>query len=1129
MISKFFSILTIISLIVVTTVPTAMAQDSADPAADSNHRLFLPLINQSGTPAEISEADTPASTTSQATPDSEADSNNKSFLPWISQSRVAVENSDDETQVSVALVQRWDRRLPDSVVALKLSSPIEASGLDVNTLVRGVDVNAIAGGLRSTEGKVTVIIRLKADSVAEAKGKGQVLGLTKQGIVQQQQGFLGRALALDPNVRVIARVQLVLNAVFVEVARAALPTLANDPEVLQIVPIGTYRLALSETVPYIGARSVQDTGYDGAGVRVAVLDTGIDYYHAALDGSGNPADYAADDPTVIEPGAFPTQKVIGGYDFVGNAWPFAPLAPDPDPLDDGPKVGHFGNAGGHGTYIAHIIGGNVEDRAHGIYKGVAPGVELYAVKVCSSVTLDCSGIALIQGLEFAVDPNGDGDPADHVDIVNMSLGDEYGQAFDDALSLAVDNATALGVLTVAASGNSSDMPYITSTPAAANTALSVAQTATPRDFLQSIEVKQPAAIAGFYDALFQPWSAPLLAPIEAPVIYGDGEGGNLDGCAPFEASLAGKIVLVDVAAWDCYLTLKISNISQAGGLIGIVGVPYALNTYGDNGDRPIDIPGYLITQADADILKRELPGTVVRFDPTVGLSLVKTVVPSSSRGPRNPDSLMKPEIGAPGGSVSALAGSGTDTGPFSGTSGATPMVVGAAALLLQTQPGLSPAEVKARLMNNGETDIRNEVSGPLAPISRIGGGEVRVDRAITAPAAAWDEKRATGALSFGFVDVAKNVVHLERRVRVRNYSHRDIEYTVTPIFRYEDDVTNGAVTLDAPRKVKVKAGKDATFTVKLTINGALLRGNFMNSGSMGANPSGLTLNEYDGYLIFDDGQHPIHLAWHVLPRKAANLVTHTQLTFKRGLDVVKLTNQGVGVAQNDAYTLLALSPNLPEGDRGEESPTPDIRGVGVNTFPVEAGFCSDQKSFVWAFAINTWERQSYLAPVVHEVVLDTNRDGIWDYYVMNGESFDGGQKTWVFDMSTDWASAWFYAEHSTNTGNTVLYVCGEQVGLTGTDMLKTNVDMIVATFNGYYLNPPDLVEGLTVTPLGERYYTIPEDVVGKAKGKLTVTDFGPFPGNSPELGVMLFANGDRGDGNRGGAAQDSEALFLMAP
>ena len=72
-----------------------------------------------------------------------------------------------------------------------------------------------------------------------------------------------------------------------------------------------------------------------------------------------------------------------------------------------------------------------------------------------------------------------------------------------------------------------------------------------------------------------------------------------------------------------------------------------------------------------------------------------------------------------------------------------------------------------------------------------------------------------------------------------------------------------------------------------------------------------------------------------------------------------LSSTGVGVAQNDAYALVALSPNLPRGRRGEESPTPDIRAIGVRTFLVPAGFCSADPSYVMVFAVNTWERQTH--------------------------------------------------------------------------------------------------------------------------------------------------------------------------
>jgi len=998
---------------------------------------------------------------------------------------------------------RLDSRVvPAAVEHLRLESPLAISG---------------TGGLAAESEAPTgrVIIRLSEDSVADAKKKGKALGLAKKKVDQQQLGFLDRLLALDPSARVLAEVQVVMNAVFVEVDAAVLTQLAADPAVVRIARVGDYELDLSETVPYIGAAAVQAAGYDGTGVRVAVLDSGLDYYHAALGGSGNPADYAADDPTIIEPGTFPTAKVVGGYDFVGSVWPGGPELPDPDPLDDGP-------GGGHGTHVGHIIGGA---------GGVAPGVDLYAVKVCSSVSTACSGIALIQGMEFAVDPDGDGDPADHMDVINMSLGSPYGQPFDDDLAAAVDNATALGVLTVTSAGNSADKPYANGTPGAAATALSTAQTQVPSEALQLIDVDGVD-----YPAVFQPWSVPPAAAIMGPVQYGNGAGGNLNGCAPFApGSLAGQIVLVDRGA--CNFTLKISNISQAGGAAGIIGLiaPGAPFAGGDGGDRPIDIPGYMISQADSNAVKAQIgsPG-IGTIDPANQLPLVGQLVGSSSRGPQHENTtLIKPEIGAPGASVSAIAGTGTGEGPFGGTSGASPMVAGSAALLLQASPWLSPLEAKAVLMNNGETDIDTDPFTGLAPITRIGGGEVRVDRAVAAPAAAWDDNGTQGALSFGFVEVSKDTVTLHKTVRVRNYSEQDIEYAIIPTFRYADDEATGAVSVQAPPKVKVKAGKDATFPVKLTIKGAMLRGNYMNSGSMGADPSGLTTNEYDGYLILDDGMHPIHMAWHVLPRQAANVVGRSLLNFDGGVDVIDLTNNGVGTAQNDAYSLLAVSPNQPEGGRGEQSPTPDIRAVGVNTFPVPAGFCSGQDSFIWAFAVNTWERQEHLVPVSHQVWLDTNQDGVSDYVVLNRDvTFsglsDGRQLTWAQNLATGAASAFFFAEHATNTGNTVLLICGEQVGLTGTDMLATNVDMFVIAQDWYYGGPGDMVDGLTVTPLGEQHFGIPGDIAGKSTGSMTVVDFGPFPGNSPELGLMLFTNGDRGSGARGGATQDTETLIFSA-
>jgi hypothetical protein len=569
----------------------------------------------------------------------------------------------------------------------------------------------------------------------------------------------------------------------------------------------------------------------------------------------------------------------------------------------------------------------------------------------------------------------------------------------------------------------------------------------------------------------------------------------------------------------------------------------------------------MISQADSTAIKAAITGGATgTLDPNNQIPLVGSMVGGSSRGPQHEDTtLIKPEIGAPGASVSAIYGTGTGTGPFGGTSGATPMVAGSAALLLDAYNGgksdhghgdhhegmgfgngLTPLEVKALLMNNAETHIINDVLiGDLAPITRIGGGEVRVDQALAAPVLAFDKDVPTAALGFGFVDVTDTVT-LKKTVVIRNIDNKKHTYTITPTFRFADDEANGAVTVSAPSKVVVKPGrgKDTKFTVTLTINGALLRGNYMNSGSNGANPAVLTLNEYDGYLVLNDGKDQLQIPWHVLPRKDARVVPDTTTIVPGSFpQVIGLDNTGVGTAQNDAYALIAISDNLPEGGMGQASPTPDIRAVGVNTFPVDPGFCSDDASFVWVFAINTWERQQHLVPVNHNVYLDVDQNGSFDYAVYNFDNSlstsvsDGRQVTWAENLTTHLASAFFTTEHSMNTGNTVLYICAEQIGMTAADLLTNNVDIAVEAFDWYNGGPGDLITGLTVTPLGEQHYGVPNDVPGNTydAAGLSVYDFGSWPGNTPELGLMLVTNGDRGTGNRGGATQDTEALLFLTP
>lgn len=1007
-----------------------------------------------------------------------------------------------------------DRPLPAALGELKLDQPLTADG------------DALMGGLHASlfgqSGTQRVVVRLNQPSLAAAGVEGiepSARASNRQAIKMQQDMVVANARSLDSGVRVLGAVDVVMNAVMLEVDGAALQALAADPNVVSINPVIDYQMDLSETVSYIGAAEVQQVdGYDGSGVKVAVLDSGIDYLHAALGGSGDPAEYAANDPTVIEPGTFPTAKVVGGYDFIGSQWfggaGSPPEAPDPDPLDDGPGAGH-------GTHVSHIIAG---------VGGVAPGADLYAVKVCSSISTSCSGVSIINGLNWALDPDGDGDTSDRMDIVNMSLGANMGDPTVDDTSFAVEQLAAAGILVVNSAGNGSDIPYIHGTAASSPSALSVAQTNVPSAVQPIMDVIAPDDIVGQYPAVFQAWSVSLedTGRIEGPLQYGDGSGGNLDGCAPFApGSLAGKIVLVDRGA--CNFTLKIKNISDGGGLAGIIGLIAPGDPFvgGDGGDRPINIPGFMISQGVANTLRSGLPDTVVVFDPANGIPLVGHMVGSSSRGPNIALNQVKPEIGAPGASVSAVAGSGTGTTPFSGTSGAAPMVSGSAALLMQAYPDRSWAEIKAVLVNNGETNIMNEPAffgGDLAPITRIGGGEVRVDDALHSDLAAWERTTNLPSLSWGFHDVTGNVT-LVKRVIIQNYTGRNILLKTVPEFRFDND-TGGEVRISAPSYFTVPSHGSIGIPVHLFIRpyqDTPLHDWAMNAGSGGADADRLTFNEYDGYLHFVEAgneSNSIHLPWQVLPRAAGDIEIGAQQT---GFDWVR--NQGVGLSFIDTYSLIGTSPNdSVDPQPGQQQLLPDLRYVGVQTFPVPAGFCSDVPSFVMSFAVNTWDRQTHPNPTSFQFELDTNTDGTPDYIVLNRDFTltnvtDGRNLTWVVDLATGLADAFFFTTHYTNSANTVLTFCGEQIGMNADDMLVTEIDIDVFAQDFYYGGPGDLLEGLNIVPLGERFFTIFQNgdvqftVLPPKSDKLGyfIIDFGE-QFNDSEVGVMaLFGPGAPAD------------------
>jgi subtilisin family serine protease len=938
------------------------------------------------------------------------------------------------------------------------SSAIDVSDLRVPQPVRGNS---------APPGEIDVWVALADPSLGEASGpnaKRAARALAGQqrtysaALESRQQALVTQIEALGG--RAIARVRKAHNALAVHIAASRLQELSALPGVRAVRPVRDYNTRLSSTVPYIGASTVHGEGFDGTGVVVAVLDSGIDYTHRNLGGSGSTAAFtdayglnATDPRNTTRDGLFPTDKVIEGFDFVGESWPNGPRTLDPDPID----------ISGHGTHVADIIAGSSFD---GFHKGVAPGASLMAFKVCSTVSTACSGIALLQALDAALDPNGDDDLSDAVDVINMSLGSDYGQREDD-LSEASNVAVNFGVVVVAAAGNAGDRPYIVDSPSSATGVISVAQTNVPTATAIPLIVNSPSSIAGIYGNTATLDFAPVTSSVTGDVSF-VGRGCPADSIAPgspedaYLDNPAGKVALIDRGS--CSVSLKIDRAARAGAtgvLIGLVAagdaIPFAF------GGGTMFVPSLVITQATATLIRANIAAPVsVAISPVSAIPLVSSMVNSSSRGPSYSENAIKPDIGAPGASVSAVAGSGTGQEAFSGTSGATPMVSGSAALLLHAYPDRSPSEIKAILMNTANTNVfMNPATQPgvLAPVSRIGGGEVRVDKALSSKTAAWDAKSGIGSLSFGY-QPASDVIELARRVTVKNYSSRRRTYVITPGFRYASDAASNAVHFGVPPTITVPAHDTRSFRIAITIDAARLPVWNLNGGSQGGNGSLLQNVEFDGYIGIADDFDNIHVAWHVLPHKAAAVaLASDKVKLADGLASLELANSGAVAGRVEVFSLTGTSKKIPKADLpapGDNFAVVDLKAVGVRR--VTAG---GQPAIQFGITTNG-ARSHPNYPAEFDVVVDVDRDGTFDYAMFNAENggfgVTGQNVIGVVNLVTNASVVRFFADADVDSANFIATALLSDLGLTP----ESQFDFSVFAFDNYFTGEvTDAIEGMT--------------------------------------------------------------------
>jgi subtilisin family serine protease len=1011
--------------------------------------------------------------------------------------------------------------------ASALSAQVKPVDVTSLRLPAGSTASALPRTSRAMSGKVEVIVRLTDAPLAAVAGNKRT-GLTMT--AAQQRAYLAtlaqKQSTVMAQIRALGGVEIVRlakahNAVIVSVDAARLPSIAKLAGVSMIRPVVDYELVLSETVPYIGAAAVQQLGFDGTGVRVAVLDTGVDYTHRNLGGPGTLAAYQAaygtspsDPKNTTRDGLFPTAKVIGGFDFVGEKWPGTGAAPDDSLLTHDPDPIDFN---GHGTHVADIIAGHSLDGAH---KGVAPGASLYAVKVCSSISTACSGIAMLEGIEFALDPNGDGDISDAVDVINMSIGKNYGQREEDTAEASAI-ASRFGVVVVAAAGNSANLPFVSSSPANTPEVIGVAQTQVPSATAIPLVINSPASIAGSYANTQTLDFAPVDTTVTGNVAFvGRGcPAGSVDGTNPddpYLASPAGKIALIDRGA--CTVSLKIDRAAKAGAigvLIGLVAPGDAVGFSFGGGDT--FVPTLVITQAISNLIKSTLQTSAVNatISPANAIALVGSMVSSSSRGPGYSYISIKPDIGAPGASVSAVVGTGTGEEAFGGTSGASPMIAGSAALVLQAYPSLQPFEVKARLMNSAATNIFTNpalVPGELAPITRIGSGEIRVDKSVMVSTAAWDAADpASVSLSVGGYRLigASNV--LRKKVLVRNYASMPRSYTITPSFRYANDAASGAVTLAAPASIAVPPNGTATFTLTMTVNANKLPAWTMNGGPNGGNGALLNLPEYDGYVTIADSHDVVHLPWHILPHRSANVQPATKDLHLNGALIknLALTNTGGAVAGRvDSFYLMGTSAQIPsvfQPHPGDNYAVIDLRRVGARLVNVGGG------NFGVQFAINTFGQRAHPNyPAEFDIYIDTDNDGEFDYVVFNSENggfgVTGQNVVTVVNLATGDATTRFFADADLVSSNMIMTATLADLGIGDPTQPFT---FFVFAFDNYFTGAlTDFVGPMQIALANPRFF-------GSGVPSAGV----PVNGTS-NLTVQRFASGDA-------ASPDQTGLLLM--